>query len=215
MKAMILAAGLGTRMKKIGEETPKALLLINNRPLIVYHLENLANAGYKEIVINVCAHADKIKKTLKDGREFGVHVHYSTETEPLGTGGGIAKALPLLGDQHFLVISTDIWTDYPLNQLPAYLPSSAHLVLVDNPPDHTQGDFGLEDGIVISSGENKSTYGGIGLFHPKLFNKPRSNIFSIIDVLNPVIAKRQVTGEHYQGKWININTPEILKQIES
>lgn len=177
MRAMILAAGLGSRMRSLTHTTPKPLLLVKGQPLIVHTIRALASNGINEIVINVHHHAQRIMDYLADGAEYGVKLVYSLEQKLLDTGGGIKRALPLLGSQPFLVVSADIYTDFPFARLkersiklalevPAEL---AYLVMVDNPAFHQAGDFALINGRLAMSGEHKLTYANIGVFHPALF----------------------------------------------
>ncbi|MCK5871459.1 MAG: nucleotidyltransferase family protein, partial [Methylococcales bacterium] len=171
MKAMILAAGRGNRMKSLTNHTPKPLLKVQGKPLIQHTLENLANAGFNEIVINIAYLGAQIRDFLGDGHQFGVRIVYSDEgAEGLETAGGIIKALPLLGTQPFLVINSDIIYDYPLKTLRYRRIDRAHLVLVENPEFHQEGDFSLaKDGYLSTADDNRYTFSGIGIYHPKLF----------------------------------------------
>lgn len=214
MKAMILAAGRGERMKELTQDTPKPLIKIAGRFLIEYAIQNLKNAGFHEIVINVSYQKEKIKNTLKDGRDYGVHIAYSEEEERLETGGGIVNALPLLGNKPFLVMSADIITDYPLTKLKLAQNTLAHLIVVDNPSFHAQGDFGLENGYVDHKAKHRYTFANIGIYHPDLFRSCQPCFFPLRDVLFPAIEQQQVTGEFYQGIWHNIGTPEDVALIE-
>lgn len=207
MKAMILAAGRGQRMRPLTDHTPKPLLPIAGQPLIAHHLIALKKIGVDEIVINVSYLADQIQQALGDGSQYGVNIHYSVEPNVLETGGGIYQALPLLGNEPFIAIAADIWTDYPLQKLPQQLKKSAHLVFVDNPTYHPDGDFCLAQGKVSLDGENKLTFASIAIYHPELFKSYRAGIFPLVEVLHPAIAANQITGEHYQGEWNNLGTP--------
>jgi MurNAc alpha-1-phosphate uridylyltransferase len=215
MKAMILAAGRGQRMQALTEHTPKPLLLVAGKPLIVHQLIALVAAGITDVVINVSYLADKLQQTLGDGREWGVNIQYSVEPQVLETGGGIYQALPLLGDEHFIVLSADIYTDYPWQRFLKSFSNAAlaHLVLVDNPEYHPLGDFCLQNNTVHLTGNTRLTYANIGIYHPRLFKNCESGFFKLADVLNPAIAAGHVTGEHYQGLWYNVGTPETLQQL--
>jgi MurNAc alpha-1-phosphate uridylyltransferase len=213
MKAMILAAGKGERMGTLTENTSKVLLEVNGKTLIEYHLENLARASVTDVVINLCYHADKIRNFLGNGQNYGVNIEYSLEKELLGLGGGVHHALPLLGDKPFFVISGDMWTDYDYANLPKNPESKAHLVMTDNPPFHPRGDYPLENRIILMPGKNNLNYAGFGVFHPDLFRKSGAGSYGITKVLNPVIAAGVITGEHFQGAWMNINTPKELEEL--
>ena len=213
MKAMILAAGKGERMGALTENTSKVLLEVNGKALIEYHLENLAHAGVTDVVINLCYHADKIRGFLGDGKKYHLNIEYSPEKELLGLGGGVHHALHLLGDKPFFVISGDMWTDYNYADLPKNPKSKAHLVLTDNPPFNPHGDYRLENGIIFLSGEHKLNYGGFGVFHPDLFRNTGSGTYGIRKVIDPVIEQDLVTGEHFHGAWLNINTPKELEEL--
>lgn len=217
MKAMILAAGRGQRMRPLTDEIPKPLLKIGEKTLIEYHLYALAKAGFKEIIVNIAFHPQQFLKLLGDGSRYGVHIHYSMEpeNEPLDTGGGIFQALPLLGSEPFLVISADLWTRYPLEKLPQTLAGLAHIVLVSNPDHNPQGDFCLVDGKVIVEGKDKLNFGGIGIYHPKLFAECQPGKFSYVPLLIDAMAKKLVTGEHYQGIWYNIGTVVQLQNLNA
>ena len=217
---MILAAGLGKRMGELTRHLPKSLLLCNGKPLIVKQIENLVKANVTDIVINSNAvFAPQLQLALGNGYAFGAHIHYSIEKTLLNTGGGITKALPLLGEKPFIVTSADLVTDYPFKRLTelTFEPTQqlAHLVLTDNPPYHPQGDFGLTNGIICMNEENKLNYAGIGLFHPALFTDPSSVPCSLLDYLLPAIAANKVQGEYYTGKWHNIGTPAQLAACQT
>ena len=189
MKAMILAAGLGARMRPLTDNLPKPLLPVENRPLIDWHLQRLVAAGVEDIVINVSYRAEQILAHVGDGSRYGAHIEFSQEGEPaLETGGGIANALPLLGDKPFIVINADVWTDYPLARLIADTLSEddlAHLVLVPNPAHHPRGDFILDgDGRVQAEGYgSRQTFAGISVMSPDLFSGHRKSRFSLVSCL--------------------------------
>lgn len=209
-RAMILAAGRGERMGELTASTPKPLLRVDGRYLIEYAIESIRNAGIKDVVINVSWHSDQIKSAIRDGSEYGVNIKYSEEAERLETGGGILQALPLLGDQPFLVMSSDIITDYPLHELPQHLAGLAHIVMVSNPHYHPNGDYGLKDGNIALNANEKFTHANIGVYSPNLFANCTPGHFRLTHVLNPAIEAGKVTGEHYQGLWRNIGTPKDM-----
>lgn len=212
MRAMILAAGLGERMGDLVREAPKPLLKINGRYLIEYVIANLKRAGITQIVINVHYHADQIQSILGDGRQYGCIIEYSHEKERLEVGGGIIQALPLLGDAPFVLVSGDMICDYPLSQLKSGLSSDslARFVLVDNPPFHPQGDFGLQNGWVDMKASPRFNYAGIGLYHPSLFSHQKPGFSAWKSILFPAIEKRKIRGEYYSGLWFNVGTPKEL-----
>lgn len=214
MKAMILAAGRGMRMRPLTDHTPKPLLPIAGKPLLAHHLIALAQAGIKEVVINLSYLAKEIQATLGDGKVYGVQIHYSLEPVALETGGGIYQALSLLGNEPFLVLSADIWTHYPYQLLTKKLNGNlAHLVVVDNPPYHLQGDFGLENAKLFNQAEKKFTFANIGVYHPDLFKDCQGGTFPLVKLLRPAIDAGQISGEHYQGEWFNIGTPEEWQKL--
>jgi len=214
MRAMILAAGRGERMRPLTDQTPKPLLEVGGKPLIQYHIEALRDAGFRELVVNHAHLGNQIVERLGDGAQFGVHITYSAEPEDaLETGGGIKQALPLLGEQPFLVINGDIWTDYPYQQLYREPEGLAHLVLIDNPPHHVQGDFQLNGRRVTTDGENKLTFSGIGLYRPDLFADSPGGAFPLAPLLRRAMQTGQVSGEYYQGRWLDIGTPQRLAEL--
>lgn len=217
MKAMILAAGRGERMRPLTDTTPKPLLKVAGKTLIEYNLEKLAAAGFSEIVINVAYLSRQIMDYCGDGRRWGLSIRYSDEGETaLETAGGIAKALPLLGDQAFLVINADILFDYPLARLRDQAFDLAHLVLVDNPPHHSDGDFGLRDnGLLSEEGDSKLTFSGIGLYRPALFaGIDAGQPLKLRPVLTCAMRDDRVSGEHFAGLWLDIGTPERLLELD-
>lgn len=213
MKAMILAAGRGERLRPLTDSVPKPLIEIGGKPLIVGHLERLAEAGFDEVVINLGWLGERIPETLGDGARFGLKIHY-TEEPPgaLETAGGIRNALTLLGNDPFAVISADILTDFPLDELARRpLTGRAHLILVGNPPHHPAGDFALARGQVTTGGDPKLTFSGIALFLPSLFADLRPGRRPLRPVLDAAIAAGEVTGEHFRGCWHDIGSPERLE----
>lgn len=218
MKAMILAAGRGVRMRPLTDTTPKSLLAVGGKPLIVWQLEKLARAGFGEAVINHAHLGDMIEAALGDGSRYGLSIRYSPEREALETAGGIALALPLLGAEPFLVINADIYSDYDFSAL-ARLDLQdrlAHLVLVDNPPQHPRGDFALEAGRVREAGERLLTFSGIGVYAPRLFGGiPAKAKVALAPLLRKAMAAERVSGEHYHGRWHDIGTAERLQALDA
>ncbi|MDZ7790703.1 MAG: nucleotidyltransferase family protein [Xanthomonadales bacterium] len=216
MRAMILAAGRGERLRPLTDSTPKPLIEVGSKPLIVHHLERLKAAGIEEVVINLGWLGEQIAEFLGDGRAHDMHIRYSREPPgALETAGGIVEALPLLGQAPFLVVSADVLTDYPFERLcTADFPQPAHLVLVDNPPHHPQGDFALESGQVRSGGGDQLTFSGIAVFDPRLFGGLAPGRRALRPVLERAIAAEQVGGEHYAGLWADIGTPRRLAEAQ-
>jgi len=216
MKAMILAAGKGERMRPLTLTTPKPLIRVAGVPLIEYHLRALAAAGFREIVINHAWLGQQIEDYLGDGSQFGVSIQYSPEGEPLETGGGIFRALALLGTEPFLVVNGDIWTDYDFSALRAPAAGLAHLVLVDNPAHHATGDFTLTDAQVRDGepGVPTLTYSGIAVLHPELFAGCTGGAFKLAPLLRKAMADGQVSGEHLRGHWVDVGTHERLTEVE-
>jgi len=217
MRAMILAAGRGERMRPLTDHTPKPLLQVGGKPLIVWHLQNLARAGFTDIVINHAHLGDMIEAVLGDGSRHGVSIRYSAEGEALETAGGIAKALPLLGAEPFLVVNGDIWCDAdfaPLRRQPA--PGMlAHLLLVDNPPQHPHGDFVLEQGKLVATDGARLTFSGIGVYRPQLFDGIASGSKArLAPLLQAAIAEGRVSAEHYHGRWVDVGTPARLLALD-
>jgi MurNAc alpha-1-phosphate uridylyltransferase len=202
-------------MRPLTDSTPKPLLKIGKYSLIEYHLFSLAKSGFKEIVINISYHPQQFVETLGDGSQYGLKIHYSFEPEDGGleTGGGIFQALSLLGKNPFLAISADLWTDFTFHQLPKSLSGLAHIVLVDNPDHHPEGDFCLKEGKVIVDGKNKLNFGGIGIYHPQLFANCKPGKFPLAPLLTQAMSQGLVTGEHFQGTWLNLGTILQLKNL--
>lgn len=216
MKAMILAAGRGERMRPLSDAVPKCLLEVRSKPLIVWLIEALARAGIGEFVINHAHLGYMIEAALGDGRGFGVAIGYSPEAEALETGGGITKALPLLGQAPFLAVNGDIFCDFDFASLVTRSlgPNLAHLVLVENPPHHPHGDFVLRDARVGDTGNPKSTFSGIGLYRPDLFAslKPGSK-GQLAPLLRAAMTRGLVSGELHRGEWHDVGTPERLAEL--
>ena len=214
-KAMILAAGRGERMRPLTDTVPKPLLPVAGKPLIAYLIEKLACAGFDEIIINHSHLGAQIESFLGDGSGFGVRIRYSHEAGGgLETGGGILKAIPLLGRAPFTVVNGDIWTDYPFEGLPREPSGLAHLVLVNNPAHHAAGDFGLQGSQVRAQGPRMRTFSGIGVYRPELFTHCRPGQFPFAPVLRAAMSRATVTGEHYGGRWFDVGTPERLAALD-
>lgn len=219
MRAMILAAGRGERMRPLTDALPKPLLTVRGKPLIVHHLEALARAGVREVVVNLAWLGGNIRDALGDGGAWGVRITYSDEgVKAYETGGGIHRALPLLGDAPFLVVNGDVWTDFDFRQLAIGAAADAHLVLVPNPPQHPQGDFSLDAGVVGESqepGVPRYTYSGIGLYHPRFFAACEPGRFPLLPLLRRAIAAGRLHGQVYGGLWQDIGTPERLAALNA
>lgn len=214
MKAMLLAAGRGKRMRPLTDHTPKPLLSAGGKPLIEHHIERLARAGFEHLIINLAYLGEQIITALGDGGHWGVRIQYSQEVHALETGGGIHHALPLIGLQPFLVINGDIWTDFDLSRLARPLQGLAHLVLVDNPDHHPDGDFALLNGRVSDHGTPRLTFSGIGVYHPDLFRACQPGPFPLAPLLRRAMASGQVTGEHFSGRWLDVGTPDRLQELD-
>lgn len=229
MKALVLAAGLGERMRPLTDATPKPLLRVGGKPLIAWHLEKLAAIGVRDVVVNLSWLAEQFPRTLGDGARFGLRIAYSHEgPAPLETGGGMWHALPMLGDEDpFIVVNGDIWTDYDFARLPRAPAGDAHLVLIDNPAHHPGGDFALSaDGRVHDEGAPKLTFAGIGVYRPELFLGWREAIgdtpgaqlspprFQLAPLLRAAMRRHAVAGERHAGKWADVGTPQRLAQLD-
>ncbi|OQR33810.1 mannose-1-phosphate guanylyltransferase [Pseudomonas sp. Bc-h] len=215
MKAMILAAGKGERLRPLTLHTPKPLVRAGGVPLIEYHLRALQVAGFTDVVINHAWLGQQIEDYLGDGQRLGLNIRYSPEGEPLETGGGIFRALPLLGDEPFLVVNGDIWTNCDFTALNAPIKGLAHLVLVDNPLHHPAGDFALVGGEVRDDANlPRLTYSGIAVLHPQLFAGCSDGAFKLAPLLRDAMAKGLVTGEHFTGRWVDVGTHERLAEVE-
>jgi MurNAc alpha-1-phosphate uridylyltransferase len=217
MKAMVLAAGRGERMRPITDAIPKPLVPVAGKALIVYHLEALARAGVRDVVINLAYRGSQIRDALGDGSGQGVRIAYSDEgPEPIETGGGIFKALPLLGPGPFMVVNGDVWTDFDFSRMPQ-LDAGAHarLIMVPNPPHVARGDFGLDGDYLVESETNRYTYSGLGVFSPEFFAGCQPGKFPLLPLLKRAIAARRLRGEVYRGVWSDIGTPERLAALEA
>lgn len=216
MKAMILAAGRGERMRPLTDHTPKPLLQVGGKPLIVWHIENLAKAGFKEIVINHAHLGAQIESALGKGAQWGLSIQYSPEVLALETAGGIANALNLLGEQPFLVVNGDTFIDIDFGLLKLAPSNLAHLVMVNNPPQHLQGDFAYQDGMLVSKGEPKLTFSGVGIYQPNLFVAiARGQPAKLAPILRDAIGKSLISGAHFQGVWHDIGTPARLHDLDA
>jgi MurNAc alpha-1-phosphate uridylyltransferase len=221
MKAMILAAGRGVRMRPLTDHTPKALLRIGDKYLIIMIISALLRAGIRELVINLAHLGEQIAETLGDGAALGVRIVYSRETTALETAGGIAYAMPLLGDAPFIAVNADVYSDYDFSVLQAAAQRLtatgplAHLVLVENPPQHPSGDFGLAAGKVQAAAATRHTFSGMGAYHPALFaGVKRGDRARLADLLIAAMQREQVTGELYRGQWHDVGTPERLAALD-
>jgi len=211
---MILAAGRGERMRPLTDTTPKPLLRIGGQTLIEHLVHALTRADITELVINHAHFGEQIEKALGDGSAYGASICYSPETDNvLETGGGIMNALPLLGAEPFLVVNGDIWTDFPFDCLPSQPEGLAHLVMVENPEHHPQGDFSLSQGQLSQQGPAMLTFSGIGVYRPELFADCSPGAFPLGPVLRKAMAAGKVSGEQYAGSWFDIGTPERLDAV--
>ena len=215
MKVMILAAGRGERMRPLTDHTPKPLLLVAGKPIIEHTITQLVAAGFTEIVINHAHLGEQIEAALGNGQALGASICYSPEGEQgLETAGGIINALPLLGDDVFLVVNGDIATDFDFATLKNIPVDLAYLVLVANPEHHPEGDFGLDDtGLVYEHTREQYTFSGIGLYSPKLFHNLPAGSRKLGPLLRQAIAKQQISGQKFIGFWIDIGTPERLQEL--
>lgn len=214
---MILAAGRGVRMRPLTDRLPKPMLTVAGRTLIDYQLTALARAGVDTVVVNVAWLGAKLVHYLGDGARWGVEIRISDEGESaLETGGGIQRALPLLGADSFWVVNGDIWSDFPLQDLPTEPTALAHLILVDNPPHHPHGDFALlGDRVVEPPCTRRLTFAGIGCYRRGLFDRACSRAFRLAPLLRQAAAQGQVTATHYRGRWWDVGTPERLASLDA
>jgi len=214
MKALIFAAGLGERMRPLTDTTPKPLLQVGGKRLIEWHLEKLAACGIDDVVINTSWLATQFPEVLGDGARWGLRIRYSYEgATPLETGGGMLHALPLLGDAPFLALNADIHTDFDYATLPAAPAGLAHLVLVDNPPQHPRGDFVLQGARLHLCGAPRLTFAGIGVYRPQLVAHYPQGRYGLAPILREAIDFGMVTGEHHRGHWSDVGTPERLAAL--
>lgn len=216
MRAMILAAGRGERLRPLTDTLPKPLVEAGGKRLIEYHLENLAAAGFREVVINKAHLAGLLVEQLANGERWGLTIHWSDEQpEALETGGGMLQALPLLGKGPFAVVNGDVWSDFPLSRLRSVKCDWAHLVMVSNPEHNPSGDFSLQAGRLRNDGINRLTYSGIGVYHPRLFDGCEAGKFSVVPLLRQAMEKQLVTGEHHIGAWSDVGTLHRLEELRN
>jgi len=218
MKAMILAAGLGKRLRPLTETTPKPLLEVAGKPLLQHHIERLAAIGITELVINTSWLAEQIEDYFGDGTELSVSISWSRESQPLETGGGIAKALPMLGDQPFLLVNGDIWTDFPLHRVSDFYLApelSGWLLLVPNPDHNPAGDFALTDHRLSLDGSPRYTFSGLSILRPQLIagHPSKCASFPLRDILQPAIKSNLMAGEVYTGDWCDVGTVERYQEL--
>lgn len=214
MRALILAAGRGERLRPLTDTVPKPLFDINGKTLIEYHLENLAQAGFREIVINLDHLGNLIRDKLGDGSVWDLNIHYSLEPPgALDTGGGIHQALSNLGGAPFAVINGDVYTDYPLARLRAIKCNHAHLVMIPNPLHNQSGDFALQAGRIDPDGQPRFTFSGISVYHPHFFEACRAGRYSVVPMLISAARQHKVTGEIFRGNWHDVGTKERLDTL--
>ena len=218
MKAMLLAAGYGNRLRPLTDHTPKPLVSIGRKPLIVHHLEKLAKAGFRDVVINLGHLGAKIPEALGDGSSWGLSIAYSDEgPEPLETGGGLTKALPLLGDEPFAVVNGDVWCDLDFSTIPQTLPRGdlATLYLVPKPDWRERGDFSISQSRVVETDSPEFLYAGIAIYHPNILEGAKVEKFSIVPRLKDAISRKLVGGILFDGEWDDVGTPERLSGLQA
>lgn len=226
MKAMLLAAGLGTRMGDLTHDLPKPLLTVDGEPLIAHLVRALVAAGFSDLVVNIAYLGERIEAALDNGTAFGARIAWSHELDgPLGTGGGVRRALPLLGSAPFILVNADVRCDYPFAQLRRPLPGLAHLVLVDNPAHNAGGDFALRpdgtlanprpDSALVNQDALMLTFAGISVLDPRLLDGSGEGVFSLTPLLRAAADAGALHGEHYTGRWLDVGTPERLDQAQS
>ncbi len=215
-RVMILAAGRGERLRPYTDAVPKPMLKVGGKPLIQYHVEALARAGFRQLVINHAHLGEQIQTYLDDGHNWGVEIVYSPEgIAPLETGGGICKALPLLGEKPFLVVNADIWTDFDYTDVKMQEGMLAHLVLVPNPPHNQAGDFALHEDMVSEEQGERHTFSGIGIYHPQLFAGCAPEPFRLAPLLYAQAGNGLVSGELHDGLWVDVGSPSRLKALDA
>ena len=216
MKAMILSAGRGERMRPLTDKVPKALVPVSGKPLIEYHLAALAAVGIRDVVINLAWLGGEIRSALGDGSRFGVNIIYSDEgAAALETGGGIVRALALLGPEPFWVINGDVLTDYPFTDTGLAAEDQGRLILVSNPAHNPAGDFGISAGRLVNESAQQFTYSGIGLFRPEMFAAEKQGIYPLAPLLRRLADQDALAAELYAGSWLDVGTPERLQQAEA
>ena len=213
---MVLAAGRGERLRPLTDHTPKPLLLVRGKPLLVWHLEALARAGVREVVINLAWLGETIRRALGGGDQYGLQIQYSEEPAgALEVGGGIFQALPLLGPGPFIVVNGDTYTDLDFAKLAIAPTALAHLVLVPNPEHHRNGDFVLQGHEVSAGAAPRLTYSGIGLYRPELFARCAAGRFPLLPLLQEAIAARRLSGERYDGRWTDVGSAQRLAALNN
>ena len=211
-----MAAGRGERMRPITDTLPKPLVAVAGKPLIGYHLERLAAAGVREVVINLSWLGDLIRSTLRDGADYGLSISYSEEGPvPLETGGGIFKALPLLGPGPFLIVNGDTWSDIDYGHLALEDDAHGSIVLVPNPTHNKRGDFGLEGDVVVDREVDRFTYSGVGVYRPEFFDGCSPGRFPMLPLMKRAISSRLLRGELHRGEWCDVGTPERLATLDA
>jgi len=215
MKAMVLAAGRGERMRPLTDTCPKPLLQVAGKALIEHHISSLVKAGFRELVINHAYLGQQIEDYLGDGSKYNISITYSAENEALETGGGIYKALNLLGNDAFLVVNGDVFCEYDFSLLPKTINDLVHLVMIDNPEHNPKGDFYFHNGRLLETKGSKLTYSGIGIYRPELFKACSSGKFPLAPLLRMAIKNKAISAEHYAGFWMDVGTPERLEYINS
>ncbi len=214
--ALIFAAGRGERMRPLTDATPKPLLAVGGKRLIEYHLEALARAGVREVVINTSHLAEQFPAALGDGASWGLRIQYSYEgPQPLETGGGMLRALPLLGDAPFIAVNADIFCNVDFFTLPQEPAGLAHLLVVDNPPQHPRGDFVLRDGLLHDEPAPRLTFAGIGVYRRELVAAHAPGIFSTAPLLRAAMAHGAISGEHFRGTWTDVGAPQRLAELDN
>ena len=214
-RALIFAAGRGERMRPLSDTTPKPLLRVGGVALIERHIERLAAAGVRRIVINTSHLADRFPASLGDGSRWNLRIDYSYEgAQPLETGGGMLRALPLLGADPFIAVNGDLWTDFPFSTLPQNPDRLAHLVMVANPPQHPFGDFVLRDGLLHDEAAPRLTFAGIGVYRTELVAAQQPGRFSVVPLLRAAMRDGRVSGERFDGEWDDIGTPQRLEDLQ-
>jgi MurNAc alpha-1-phosphate uridylyltransferase len=215
-RALIFAAGRGERMRPLTDATPKPLLQAGGKRLIEWHLQSLARAGVREVVINTAHLAEQFPAALGDGSRWGLRIRFSYEgTEPLETGGGMLRALPLLGSDPFIAVNADIRTDFDFSTLPQNPHGLAHLVVVDNPPQHPHGDFVLRDGLLHDAPAPRLTFAGIGVYRPELLAAHVPGKFGIVPILRAAMREGRIGGTRHSGEWSDIGTPQRLAELDA
>jgi MurNAc alpha-1-phosphate uridylyltransferase len=215
-RALVFAAGRGERMRPLTDAMPKPLLEVRGKPLIVWHLEKLARAGVREVVVNTSHLANRFPERIGDGSQWNLRIRYSYEgSEPLETGGGMFRALAFLGHEPFIAVNGDVFTDFNFSTLPQRIHSLAHLVMVDNPAHNPNGDFVLRDGKLFDEPSPRLTFAGVGVYRSELLDGSSDGKFSLAPILRAAMRREEITGEHYRGMWNDVGTPQRLDELNS